>query len=232
MSAAIAEAAKALPEQHPKLLHARVVLALTHRYVGEPARLESELDALLPVLRQSTDADPADLPGALESAVVLALNQGRNDDSERFAREGIEVALRRFASDDPVVLTAQWTLVRSLHQQRKSDEAYALATEVMPKTLAAYNGDVRNPHVIEARDCTAECSHEPDESRKASTYLPRRCRARASCSARRASPSASSRRTSPDSAYSCVNCRLRGRTSKSRCELARRLPVGSRCRTR
>jgi tetratricopeptide (TPR) repeat protein len=152
MSAAIAEAAKTLPEQHPKLLHARVVLALTHRYVGEPSRLESELDALLPALRKSVDADRADLPGALESAVVLALNQGRDDDAERFAREGIDVASRRFRSDHPVVLTAQWTLVRSLHQQRKSDAAYALATEVMPKTLAAYNGDVRNPHVIEARE--------------------------------------------------------------------------------
>jgi len=152
MSAAIAEAAKTLPERHPKLLHARVVLALTHRYVGEPSRLESELDALLPVLRLSNDADPADLPGALESAVVVALNQGRDDDAERFAREGIDVASRRFGSDHPVVLTAQWTLVRSLHQQRNSDAAYALATEVMPKTLAAYNGDVRNPHVIEARE--------------------------------------------------------------------------------
>ncbi len=152
MSAAIAAAAKTLPKQHPKLLHARVVLALTHRYVGEPSRLESELEALLPVLRQSNDADPADLPAALESAVVLALNQGRDDDAERFAREGIDVALRRFKSDHPVVLTAQWTLVRSLHQRRKSDAAYALAAEVMAKTLTAYNGDVRNPHVIEARE--------------------------------------------------------------------------------
>jgi eukaryotic-like serine/threonine-protein kinase len=152
MSAAIAEAAQVLPERHPKLLHARVVLALTHRYVGEPSRLEAELDALLPVLHESADADPTDLPSAMESAVVLALNQGRNDDSERLARDAIDVASRRFASDHPVVLSSQWLLVRSLHQQRKADAAYALAAQIMPKTLAAHGGDIRNPHVIEARE--------------------------------------------------------------------------------
>ncbi len=151
-SAAVAEAEKALPAKHPKLLHARVVLAFTHRYVGEPSRLEAELNTLLPMLRESTDADPEDLPSALESAAVMSLGQERLDDAERFAREGIDVASRRFASDHPVVLTQQWMLVQVFVQQRSSDEAYALAGEIMPKTFAAYGGDVRNPHVIEARE--------------------------------------------------------------------------------
>ena len=151
-SAAVAEAEKVLPERHPKLLHARVVLALTHRYVGEPSRLEAELDRLLPMLRASTDADLEDLPSALESAGVMAMAQGRNEDAERFAREGVDVASRRFANDHPMVLTHQWMLVQALHQQRRSDDALALATAIMPKTFTAYSGQVRNPHVIEARE--------------------------------------------------------------------------------
>jgi len=154
-SAAVTEAEQVLPARHPKLLHARVVLALTHRYVGEPSRLQAELDVLLPMLRESTDADPEDLPSALESAAVVALGEGRNEDAERIAREGVDVASRRFASDHPVVLTMQWMVVQTLVQQRKSDAAYALAAEIMPKTLAAYGGDTRNPHVIEARELYA-----------------------------------------------------------------------------
>lgn len=152
VSAAVAEAEKVLPERHRSLLHARVVLALTHRYVGEPSRLEAELEKLLPMLRESPDAKPEDLPSALESAATMALGQGRNEDAERFAREGVDVASRRFASDHPVVLTQQWMLVQSFMQQRKSDEAYALASDIMPKTLAAYAGNLRDPHVIEARE--------------------------------------------------------------------------------
>jgi serine/threonine-protein kinase len=154
-SAAVAEAEKVLPARHPKLLHARVVLALTHRYVGEPSRLQAELDVLLPMLRESKDADPEDLPSALESASVVAMGEDRREDAERIAREGVDVASRRFPSDHPVTLTMQWMLVQTLHQQRKSDEAYALAAQIMPKTLAAYGGDVRNPHVIEARELYA-----------------------------------------------------------------------------
>jgi serine/threonine-protein kinase len=155
VSAAVAEAAKVLPPRHPKLLHARVVLALTHRYVGEPSRLQAELDVLVPMLRESTDADPEDLPSALESAAVVALGEGRNEDAQRIAREGVDVASRRFASDHPVALTMQWLLVQTLVQQRKSDAAYTLAAQIMPKTLAAYGGDARNPHVIEARELYA-----------------------------------------------------------------------------
>jgi eukaryotic-like serine/threonine-protein kinase len=92
VSAAVAEAAKVLPPRHPKLLHARVVLALTHRYVGEPSRLQAELDVLVPMLRESPDADPEDLPSALESAAVVALGEGRNEDAERIACEGVDVA--------------------------------------------------------------------------------------------------------------------------------------------
>jgi len=159
VSAAVAEAEKVLPARHPKLLHARVVLALTHRYVGEPSRLQAELDALLPMLRQSTDADPEDLPSALESAGVVALGDGRHEDAERIAREGVDVASRRFASDHPVTLTMQWMLVHSLLQQRKSDAAYALASEIMPRTLAAYGGNLRDPHVIEARELYGRVLH-------------------------------------------------------------------------
>lgn len=154
-SAAVAEAETVLPARHPKLLHARVVLALTHRYVGESSRLLSELDVLLPMLRESTDADPEDLPSALESAGVAALADGRNEDAEQIAHEGIAVASRRFGNDHPMTLTMQWLLVQSLFQQRKSEAAHALAAETMPKTLAAYDGDHRNPHVIEARELYA-----------------------------------------------------------------------------
>jgi hypothetical protein len=52
-SAAVAESAKVLPPRHPKLLHAHVVLALTHRYVGEPSRLQAQLDVLVPMLRRA-----------------------------------------------------------------------------------------------------------------------------------------------------------------------------------
>jgi hypothetical protein len=41
---------------------------------------------------ESTDADPEDLPSALESAAVVALGEGRNEDAERIAREGVDVA--------------------------------------------------------------------------------------------------------------------------------------------
>ena len=152
IGAAIDSAAKELPADHPKLLHARVVHTLTLRYAGEPGQLAAELETLLPMLKQSTDADPGDLPGALESAAVLALNEGRNEDAERFAREAIDAVAGRFDDDDPTMLAVQWGLVRALHQQRKSDEALAIAAETMPKTLAAYGGNVRNPHVIEARE--------------------------------------------------------------------------------
>jgi hypothetical protein len=110
-----------------------VVLALTHRYVGEPSRLQTELDALLPMLRESTDADPEDFPSALESAAVVALGEGRNEDAERIAREGVDVASRRFASDHPVALTMQVDAGETLFQQRKSDAAYALRRRSCPR---------------------------------------------------------------------------------------------------
>jgi eukaryotic-like serine/threonine-protein kinase len=152
MRAAIAEAEQVLPPSHVALLHARTVHALTNRYVGTPEQRQAELDALLPVLRASKAALPEDLPSALESAFVLALDQGRGEEAERFAREAIDVSMKRFGADARVTLQMQWRLVAAHHQQRKTEDALALATKIMPKTLLAYGNNGRNPNVIEARE--------------------------------------------------------------------------------
>lgn len=148
----VAEAARTLGDDHPATLHARTLLALTHRYVGTTGQLKAELSALVPLLRANASASPDDLVLALESQVVAAMSEGRYADAEAAAREMVETASARLGGRHTKTLDGQWSLVDALHQQYKMEAALSLAERLYPLTLDVMEGNTKAPRLIEARE--------------------------------------------------------------------------------
>jgi serine/threonine-protein kinase len=152
MSDTVAEATRSLGENHPLTLHARTLLALTHRYAGDPSRLKTELGGLIPALRANPDASPEDLVLSLESEVVMAMNEARFADAEGAARQMVDAGLRRLGERHVKTLDGQWALVDALNQQNKTRPAVELAERLYPLTLDVFGGNTKNPRLIEIRE--------------------------------------------------------------------------------
>ena len=155
LSETVAEASRTLGTNHPLTLHARTLLALTHRFVGDTTRLKTELAELLPALRASPAASPEDLVEALESAAIVAITEGRYPDAETAAVEMVETASAALGDRHVKTLDARWMLVDAYHQQSKTAPALALAETLYPVTLEVLGGNTRAPRVIEVREMYA-----------------------------------------------------------------------------
>src|SRR5262249_13680447 len=107
-------------------------------------------DALLPALREREAAHALALASVLETRELAATFKGAHAEAEAFAREMLDVATRRLGPTHVMTIDANWALVDALQQQRKTEEALALAEKVYPLALDQFGGDMHVPRMFEA----------------------------------------------------------------------------------
>ena len=145
------EATRALGPDHVLTLHARTVLALTHRYIGSPEQAAAELNDLLPRLRRSP-ASSEDLAEALESHAGAAMQLARWDEAEASSKEMLDVARTRLGEGHALARSARWSLVQSYLLAGKYEAAAEQADQVFPLMLDAYRSEPKAPELVEARE--------------------------------------------------------------------------------
>jgi serine/threonine protein kinase/tetratricopeptide (TPR) repeat protein len=147
----VEEATQALGSDHPLTLHARTVLALTHRFVGTPEQAAAELNDLLPRLRRSPES-AEDLAEALESHAGAAMQLGKWDEAEASSKEMLDVAATRLGERHALTRSARWSLVQSYLLAGKNEAAAEQADRVFPLMVDAYRAEPKAPEMIEARE--------------------------------------------------------------------------------
>lgn len=145
------EATRALGPDHVLTLHARTVLALTHRYVGSPEQAAAELNDLLPRLRRSP-ASSEDLAEALESHAGAAMDLARWNEAEASSKEMLDVARTQLGEHHTLTRSARWSLVQSYLLAGKYEAAAEQADIVFPLMIDAYRSEPKAPELVEARE--------------------------------------------------------------------------------
>jgi eukaryotic-like serine/threonine-protein kinase len=145
------EARHTLGEAHPQTIRARVLLASVHRFLGRTDRMRGEVESLLPLLRASPAARPADLIAVLKDHAHLAIDEGRGRDAVRAAREACELATARLGESHPETVKASILLALAHHFAREPGPALETAERAYHLAMAAYHDRPAHPTVIDAR---------------------------------------------------------------------------------
>ena len=145
------EATRTLGPDHALTLHARTVLALTHRFVGSPEQAAAELNDLLPRLRRSPES-VEDLAEALESHAGAAMQLARWDEAEASSKEMLDVTQTRLGERHALTRSARWSLVQSYLLAGKYEAAAEQADQVFPLMIDAYRNEPKAPEMMEARE--------------------------------------------------------------------------------
>ncbi len=133
---AVDESMRALGPEHPLTLQARLLHLQLHRWRGRAAEMRAELDALLPALRRA--GTPKDLAVGLQYQAHAALDEGRFDEAEAAAAEGLALARRSLGETHHstvqlammVAQTYQYGAPRPELALRAAQEAMALVEQV------------------------------------------------------------------------------------------------------
>jgi serine/threonine-protein kinase len=147
---ALDEAMRGLGPEHPLTVQARLLNLQVHRWRGRAREMRAELDALIPLLRRL--GPPRDLAIGLQYLSHAALDEGRFDEAEAAAREGL--ALARTALGELHNNTVQLAMMLAQTYQYGAPRptlAVQAAEEAMTLVLKARAPETMHPQITDMR---------------------------------------------------------------------------------
>ncbi len=145
------EGASNLQPDHPERLRTQQLLVSMDRWRGNTTEMREKLEQLLPALRAEPDMYASEIVRALKDRAHAALDEAKFDEAEVAALEAIDVASAKLDPLDPEAIAPLNVLALAYLSNKKPDLALQAAERAYRMTLRAYDGNVRQPQVIDAR---------------------------------------------------------------------------------
>ena len=144
--------ARRLPHNHRQSLHARLLMAQVHRFLGRTEEMRHELQEAMPALRSQPSAYAEDLVLALENRAHLAINAGEYDKAQSAAKEGLDLARARLGEKDPRTVAVFMVLAESYeYSDKRADVALGIAERAFQLASNVYQDRPKHPRMIEMR---------------------------------------------------------------------------------
>jgi tetratricopeptide (TPR) repeat protein len=139
-----------LGAEHPLTLDARLLSTQVHRFRGRTAEMRAELDALVPIFRQRPDR-VEDLVNALQYRSHAALDDGRYEEAERAATEGLTLAEARLGRRHSATVQLAMSLAQTYQYGRPRPEQALEASERAMRLVSDLHADPTYPRVVDMR---------------------------------------------------------------------------------